>query len=276
MVEPVRIDLYGTEEGLLREAVKHSVNLDLDGYPRAPTEIPLDLTEYDHQGQRFALQINGGPPKSLNTYEHNGTPFQVSEKERSKGQLEKIKNLLRRNGAESTNYLAKDVSAAINEIEKGSLLFEVRGQNPEDGSKTKGEPVRTEIQNKEECLQRISYVEDLADDNEILDNDLLESNKSRYMGCSHFAETRAHTSPYKSWEDMSTTDIEVAAHIDVGLDYPVALGYLGERYTDEPVFGYRINGENGRISPSEFSKEEQTIARELEDVMNKIDRYLED
>jgi|GEM_PF-2065098 len=276
MVEPVRVDLYGTEEGLLREAAKHSINLDLDGYPRAEVNLPLNLEDYDHQGQRFLFGIDGGPPEQLETYEHNGTPFQVSKKEREKGSLEKIKGLLRRGGAKSENYLAKDAATAVEEVENGALLFEVRGKSVEDGTRTIGEPVRTEVMNKDECLQRLSYVENLAENDQILDNDLLKSNKSRYMGCSHYAETSVHTSPFKSWREMSGTDLELAAHIDVGLDHPVAIGYLGERYSQEPVFGYRINNNEGRVEPSEYSKEEETIARELNDVVKRVENYLED
>ncbi len=276
MVEPVRVDLYGTDEGLLRETVKHSVTLDLDGYPRADIDVPLDLRDYDHQGQHFTLSINGGPPEQLNTYEHRGEPFEVAKRKRDKGRLEKIRSFLRRGGAKTDKYLAKDASDAFNEIENGALLFEVRGKGGDGDYRTKGEPVRGHIEDKGRYIQRLNAIEELAEDNKILDNDLLENQKSRYMGCSHYAKTNPHTSPHRAWEEFADTDVEVAAHIDVGLDQPVAIGYLGERYRGESTFGYRIEDQQGRVSPSNYSKEEETIARELEDVVKRVESYLED
>ncbi len=273
MPKPVRAKLYGTEEGLLREVVKHSVTLDLDNYPRAELNVPLNLENYDHQGQRFIMSIDGGPPESLSTYEHSGAPFSVSKSERSKSRWEKIKETLsRRKTAEVNSYLAESAEEALDQIEGGATLFEIRGKNGEGKVKAKGEPVRLELEDRGEYLERLKAVEELTEENKILDNDLLKSQKSKYLGCSHYAKTGEHTSPYKTWKDFENTDIEVAAHMDVGLDHPVAIGYLGDRYRGEPDFGYRLMNENGAITPSEYSKEEETVARELEGVVNRVGR----
>lgn len=269
-MKPIKAKLYGTEEGLLRETVKHSVNLDLDNYPRAKLEVPLNLENYNHQGQDFSVRLDGGPPDNLSTYKHNGKPFSVAKSERDKGRFERLKEFISRSDVKINNYLAKDAESALNEIENGAVLFEVRGESSDGSVKSIGEPVRTEIKGRESYLENLEIVEDLVDDDEILTNNLLKSKKSRYLGCSHRAESRIFPSPSRAWRDFQSSSIELAANIDVGLEHPVALGYLGDIYSEEPEFGYRLVDDAGRIPPSEYSKEEITIAREFEEVVERV------
>lgn len=275
MLEPVRVDLYGTEEGLLRETVKQSVILDLDGYPRSEMEVPLDLREYSHREQEFGMNIDGGPPASLSMYEHSNRPFQVPGrgKDEKEGLLSRIYSFFSGSDIEIDRYLADSADEALNEIENGSLLFEVRGKNEDGEAKVKGEPVKVDLLNRDEYQERLEIVEELAEDDEILENELLKSQESKVLGCSHYVESGFYSSPHRTWEELRKTDVEVAVHMDVGLNYPVAVGYLGERYPGESTFGYRITDEKGRVDPSKYSKEERTIAQELEDVVEMVESY---
>lgn len=275
MVEPIRADLYGNEEGLLRETVRRSVELDLDDYPRSEMHIPLDLSKYKHEDQYFSMKVDGAPPKNKDVYKHHGPPFSIErENKRSiRDWLGKPKDFyrsLRGKDVEVPRYLADDVSEALNEIESGSMLFEVQGLNSEGDRKSIGEPVRTRLSNKEECLTRLKLVENASNNNEILTNDLLDKKSSRVLGCSHYAEIRPHNSPYKAWRDMQQTNLEVALYLDVGLDDAVAVGYLGDSFEEDSTFGYRIMDGDEKVLPSHYSKEERTIAVEFEELVERV------